>query len=94
MQLGPNDWPKFQQQLKKLHLTEICQTETQVKQKEPKISTYIFAPKVFTENSKSSMETNTVKRRSHRSLIYPPITKIDHSGKCMSQIQNQKPNRF
>ena len=24
----PNDWQKFQEQLKKLHLTEICQTDT------------------------------------------------------------------
>ena len=26
MQLGPKDWPKFQEQLKKLQSAEICQT--------------------------------------------------------------------
>ena len=33
IQLEPNDWPKFQEHLKNLHLAEIPQTETQTQLK-------------------------------------------------------------
>ena len=34
MQLWPNNWPKFQEQLKKMYSAEICQTLSQIKQNE------------------------------------------------------------
>ena len=40
VQLQPNNWPKFQAKLKKLHSAETCQAETQIKQKEPTTNTH------------------------------------------------------
>ena len=49
MQIGPNNWPKFQEQFKKLASSEIFQTQT--KQKESKTT-----QKISTENFISPTE--------------------------------------
>ena len=46
-------------------------------------------PKISTE-FKSPTETSTVKERSHKSPLYPPIPKINNSWK--THITNSKPN--
>ena len=69
LQLGPINWPKFQEQLKKLHSAEICQIETQIqiKQKELTANTKngngMGVCCGFTENFKSPTETSTTKGR-------------------------------
>ena len=52
LQLGPNNWPKFHEQLKKkLHKAEICQleTQTQIKQKEFTTNVHMTAIKISIE---------------------------------------------
>ena len=90
LQFRLNNWPKFQDQLKKLLLAEICQTETetQIKPKEPTTNTHTTAKK-YLQNFKSPTETSPIKR-SHQSLIHQPIPKIDNCVK--TYITNSKPN--
>ena len=80
IQLEPNDWPKFQEQLKNLHLVEIYQTETQTQLKEvttnKENSNEIIKEKKT--DIKSATQTGTAppkntksstKQKSHRSPI-------------------------
>ena len=48
------------------------------------------AIKISIEKFKSLTETNTIKGRLHRSLIPPPIPKIDNCREA--KIPNSKPN--
>ena len=59
LQLGPNYQWQFQEQLKKLHSAENCQTETQIQIKPKKNKNSIPLPKISTENFKSPSETST-----------------------------------
>ena len=81
MYMGLNNRPKFQEQLKKLYSAKICQKEPQIKQKEPTTNTHTIIPKVSLENPISPNKTNIVKEKFPKSLIHPPIPKIDNPGK-------------
>ena len=52
-----------------LHLGQVSVTAT--------VSHHTTAHKIFTENSKSPIKINIIKEKSPRSLIYPPIPKIN-----------------
>ena len=92
MQLGPNNCSKFQEQLEKLYSAEICQTETQIKQKEPTKNTLTTVKKKYLQKTPNLPPKITIKV-SYGSPIHPPIPKINNSGKPISQIQNQTPKQ-
>ena len=75
IQLGLNDWLKFQKQLRKMHLAEI-------KPREPTSNIHITPPKISINDYKTPTKINAVRRKLHTSPIGPPTSKIDHSRKA------------
>ena len=79
IQLEPNDWSKFQEQLKNLHLAKIHQTEAQNKLKElaPRKKSTEITKEKHTQNllhkHKPILQKNhsPAKQRLHKSSIHP-----------------------
>ena len=97
IQLEPNDWPKFQEQLKILHSAKIHQIELkEKKKKERKKCNKIIKEKICT---KATAQTQTTplkytkaptKQRSHKFLIHPPQNHQRQAKKLVSQNQSNK----
>ena len=47
MQLGANDWSKFQEHVQKLHAAEICQKDRQINPKKKPQQTTISLPQKY-----------------------------------------------
>ena len=67
-QLEPNDWPKFQEQLKNLHSVKIYKTEAQTKFKE------LTTHKEKNTAEKSTAETQTTLAQSPEAVEYIDCT--------------------
>ena len=82
IQLAQSDWPKFQEQLRKMHSAK--RKQNILKQ------IFLQSQKIFIEKPITPTKTNAAKGKSHRSPINLPTSKIDNSGKA--HISNPESN--
>ena len=86
--LEPNDWPKFQEQLKNLYWA-VLQTQPRavsVYKEKASVTTKVKSPTNNQTNATAQTQTTPPKRKSpaklnsHRSLIRPPSSKLDNQN--------------